>query len=127
MNEVQSTQGKIEDVEDDWRDDEPVVNVGEDEGIGGQSEDDVPQVEGEVAEGHTYGQFGPEHAVVCRRDHRGGVQVKNRLQDGEEREEHGGHGDGGKTGHSSQRVLNTRGWERLVPWEAENTPQHQPE
>ena len=66
MNEVQSTQGKGEDVEDDCGYDGPVVNVREDEGVGGQTEDDVPQVEGEVAEGHMDGQLDPGHTVVWR-------------------------------------------------------------
>ena len=66
MDEVKSTHSNIEDVEDDCRDDGPVVNVGEDEGVGGQTEDDVPKVEGEVGEGHMEGQLGPGHAVAGR-------------------------------------------------------------
>ena len=39
LDEEKSTDSKVEDVEDNSRDDGPVVNVGEDEGIGAQTED----------------------------------------------------------------------------------------
>ena len=44
LYEVKSTDSKVENVENSSRDDTPVVNEGEDEGIGGEAEDDVPQV-----------------------------------------------------------------------------------
>ena len=50
LYEVKSTHSKVENVDNDSRDDTPVVNEGEDEGEGGEAEDDVPQVKGEVAE-----------------------------------------------------------------------------
>ena len=50
LYEVKSTHSKVENVDNDTRDDTPEVNEGEDEGVGGEAEDDVPQVEGEVAE-----------------------------------------------------------------------------
>ena len=58
-------------------DDTPVVNEGEDEGIGGEAEDDVPQVEGKVAEEHMEGQLGLGDCVVWRRHHRRCIQVKH--------------------------------------------------
>ena len=84
LNKVKSTHGKVEDVENNSRDDTPVVKEGEDEGVGGEAEDDVPQVEGEVAEGHMEGQLGLGDAVKWRRNHRSCVQVKHCLEDGEE-------------------------------------------
>ena len=50
LYEVKSTHSKVENVDNDSRDDTPVVNEGEDEGVGGEAEDDVPQVKGKVAE-----------------------------------------------------------------------------
>ena len=77
LYEVKSTDSKVENVENNSRDDTPVVNKGEDEGIGGEAEDDVPQVEGEVAEEHMEGQLGLGDAVVWRRHYRRCVQVKH--------------------------------------------------
>ena len=64
MDKVKTTHSKVDDVEDDCRDDGPVVNVGEDEGVGGQTEDDVPQVEGEVAEHYVQEQLRCGHGMV---------------------------------------------------------------
>ena len=77
LYEVKSTDSKVENVKNKSRDDTPVVNEGKDEGIGCEAEDDVPQVEGEIAEEHVDGQLGLGDAVVWRRHYRRCVQVKH--------------------------------------------------
>ena len=58
-------------------------------------------------------------------DQRIDVEIKDCLDDGEEGEDDGGHGDGGETGHPAQAVLYTLSGGGLTPGQRQDTPDHQ--